>query len=345
MYGQYEKASIFRNGPGGLSTAPCQVLTDQVGWVLRLAVGDVDRDGRADVAMASNAQIKYPYSYTLFRNLGDSLEASPSWTIATSGNYASCLAFGDADGDGWPDLATGGWWMPLSVYQNDEGTLGTSPAWQWNSGSTLVAESVLWGDIRGSRLRTAEDTASGDGSRRLWPLRRSPLQSLVGVYVDGTPLPDSGYCYSLLGSWVSLRQAPEGGMGNVVIRYVYSEAPDLAATNWDPTYGNKAFLNTSTGVAQGPQPCQDAAPSPGISLAPNPCRDHALITYRLPGDGRVSLRLYNLNGQLVKVVAEGTQGKGTHTARVGMEGLPGGVYLARLSLGGRQATARLVRLR
>ncbi len=25
------------------------------------------------------------------------------------------MAFGDANGDGWPDLATGGWWMPLAV--------------------------------------------------------------------------------------------------------------------------------------------------------------------------------------------------------------------------------------
>lgn len=86
--------------------------------------------------------------------------------------------------------------------------------------------------------------------------------------------------------------------------------------------------------------------SPG---APNPFASSTRLSFALPADETVRLRVYSVDGRLVRTLASGRLTAGRHDAawdgtdRGGRPVAPG-LYLARLDAGGRSVTTRLVRL-
>ncbi len=67
------------------------------------------------------------------------------------------------------------------------------------------------------------------------------------------------------------------------------------------------------------------------TLAPNPVvTSKATITYGLALNAQASLKLYNEEGKVVKVIVDSYQNAGTHTVDVNTEDLPNGVYIMRL---------------
>ncbi len=96
-----------------------------------------------------------------------------------------------------------------------------------------------------------------------------------------------------------------------------------------------------------------AATAPGFLLAqasPNPFRPSTSITYHLPAAGPVSLRIYDVQGRLVRTLVDTNQQAMTHTAvwngrDDGGHLAASGVYFARLEAAGQNATRRLVLLR
>jgi hypothetical protein len=100
----------------------------------------------------------------------------------------------------------------------------------------------------------------------------------------------------------------------------------------------------------------DAGDSPraaGLALAapaPDPAQGAATLRYSLPRDGEVSLRVFDVIGRQVSLLASGRQPAGAHTATwSGRDdsgrALPAGVYLVRLESGGQSRTVRVVRVR
>ena len=87
----------------------------------------------------------------------------------------------------------------------------------------------------------------------------------------------------------------------------------------------------------------DLAPGlPTLSVGPNPFTDLAVIRYTLPRDAKVELKIYNLRGQLVRVLDSGIKTAGEQI--LAWEGcddraqpLTSGVYLLRLSVSGKPA--------
>jgi flagellar hook assembly protein FlgD len=49
-----------------------------------------------------------------------------------------------------------------------------------------------------------------------------------------------------------------------------------------------------------------------VTVSPNPFREGLTIDYRLPGETRVSLVLYDLNGRAVRQLADENQSEGPH---------------------------------
>jgi endo-1,4-beta-xylanase len=107
-------------------------------------------------------------------------------------------------------------------------------------------------------------------------------------------------------------------------------------------------LDTETGTAG------DVAPAPrrfGLeSNYPNPFNPSTAIHYSVPSAGRVTLGIYNLRGERIRVLAEGTVPAGGH--RAFWDGLdssgnaaPSGVYVARLVAGERTQSMRMVLMR
>jgi hypothetical protein len=354
VYGQRRRILTFMNGPSGVSRTPRQTITTGVGWVLRVAVGDVNRDGFLDVAAASNGQIGDPASFKVFFNRGGTLETTASWTGNTgTDSQHSCVGFGDVNGDGYPDLAAGSWGSSgigsgrsIYIYENTAGTLSTNYGWSWTNTASFVSETVVWGDIRGNHLVNTADTVSGNGTRKLWYLRHAPIQSFTQVLVGGNPLPLSDYCYSLLSGWVTLKNAPPSGTNNVVFRYVYSYAPDLAVMNWADNVGNYAFLNTTPSGTEELAENQNRDLGNGeLSFSPNPFHVGTRIRYHTSKPSPVTLKAYNLAGQLVETLVQGDQAAGRHEVSWNAKDLPAGVYLLRLEAGGESHISRIVRVR
>jgi hypothetical protein len=86
------------------------------------------------------------------------------------------------------------------------------------------------------------------------------------------------------------------------------------------------------------------------SVSPHPSAGPCLIRYALPGPSRVSLKVYDISGRLVRELDRGERPAGVHV--IGWDGrngaglsVPGGVYLYRLEAGGYTRTRSVVLLR
>ncbi|MBW7995876.1 MAG: choice-of-anchor D domain-containing protein [Candidatus Glassbacteria bacterium] len=86
---------------------------------------------------------------------------------------------------------------------------------------------------------------------------------------------------------------------------------------------------------------------------PNPFNPSTTISFSVPDggtEGRVSLKVYDIGGRLVRVLAEGERAPGEHTVfwdgtDERGRGVPSGVYIYRLLAGGRAFTRKMVLLK
>ena len=80
-----------------------------------------------------------------------------------------------------------------------------------------------------------------------------------------------------------------------------------------------------------------------LSNYPNPFNPHTRISYMVPRDGRVTVRIVNLLGQEVRTLFDGTvRGRELHSQSFEADGLSSGVYLLQLRLGERQLVRKMV---
>ncbi len=95
-----------------------------------------------------------------------------------------------------------------------------------------------------------------------------------------------------------------------------------------------------TGVAEDPALANRLRLS--LRVAPNPFRSAASISYSLPVGGSMTLKLYDVTGKLVRVLASGFSRAGRFSARIESKRLARGIYLLRLATGGGTMTRKLV---
>jgi hypothetical protein len=78
---------------------------------------------------------------------------------------------------------------------------------------------------------------------------------------------------------------------------------------------------------------------------PNPFNRATTISYNLRESGHVTLALYTITGQKVKVLVDAYQGAGYHTILFDAAGLANGVYLYSLEVGSFTHTRRMLLLK
>jgi aminopeptidase N len=130
------------------------------------------------------------------------------------------------------------------------------------------------------------------------------------------------------------------------IEYFYGIAAVDSADTCYETFCSNILSTTVTGITDGPN---NVGPETGYALrpnAPNPFSRITEIRYQLSQSGKVSVRVYNVAGQLVRTLVQGTQAAGEHTA--GWDGrdesgakVPSGIYFTRLETEGRVFTRTL----
>lgn len=103
------------------------------------------------------------------------------------------------------------------------------------------------------------------------------------------------------------------------------------------------------GYSAGPKPSLPSV-TQLLPCTPNPVSQNASISYQLASPANVSLKVYNINGQLVKTLASETKPAGNHSVQWDGKDANGkkvaaGVYLYRLDAGDYQAVKKLTVIR
>ncbi len=146
-YNNPERQRIFFNEGGMLEATPSWV-SDEVAYALDVFWGDVDQDGDLDVAFCGTSTPMRVYLN--HQTTGGGIATTASWESGDSPQYGNTTAFGDWNGDGFPELAVAdnnqlGGAGRFKVYANDGGTLGATPA--WTSNQSGYGSHVSWCDI------------------------------------------------------------------------------------------------------------------------------------------------------------------------------------------------------
>ncbi len=78
---------------------------------------------------------------------------------------------------------------------------------------------------------------------------------------------------------------------------------------------------------------------------PNPFNPSTTIEYALPASGVVTLKVYNVLGEIVAILADGFETAGNHFANLNARGLASGIYFYRLNAGSYVETRKMVLLK
>lgn len=127
-------------------------------------------------------------------------------------------------------------------------------------------------------------------------------------------------------SWQDER--PESGMRYYRIRQLHASGAEVVSS----------AVKIGAGVEQ-----PDMALSARITgNYPNPFRERTTITFSVDRPSTVRISVWDLSGQLIRVLLDGNHPVGTHEAVFMPDDLPSGTYFAHLEVDGRTQTHRMV---
>ncbi len=75
---------------------------------------------------------------------------------------------------------------------------------------------------------------------------------------------------------------------------------------------------------------------------PNPFNPNTRISFNLPVTGHTHLQIYNISGQLVRILVDGITPAGNHEVIFNAETLPSGVYYSKLQSGSLQQISKMI---
>ena len=211
-----------------------------------------------------------------------------------------------------------------SIGQDNDGHLFVT----WEQFDTLNYEPTT------SRARADIFAARSDDNGLTWRpavkltdagSRSMRFPSIIDLAVEGAPGPDTLFIIYEIDSIAGFYVAPGSG------------SPEGVATH-NPVVVQRIPADLY-GVAEQATvtPVQLTA-----NVEPNPFRGRTVLSYALPRPGRVVLEVFDLTGRSVARPVDAFKPAGRYSAALSAKGLAPGVYIARLSSGGRSTTRKLI---
>ncbi len=224
-------ARVYLNSNGSLPLF-ASWSADITGNAFTAAFGDVNNDGRPDLAVATGWAYGTPHQYHnyVYLNTGTGLEATASWVSDDTYDMQGAL-WVDADDDGWLDLVLAAAHGPSRIYRNLGGTLETTANWTLSDVASQDALMLAAGDV------------TGDGVRELFIADNNQLAGGSGRYRQYDGLASPGL-FATTASWSHF----EGYCSAVTVADVDADGLlDLIAGGWWlPT---QIFFNTGSGLS------------------------------------------------------------------------------------------------
>lgn len=150
MYRQ--NVTVYFNNAGTLATTPGWQSSD-IDYHGHISLGDINNDGWTDVAVSvylGVAGFNTKGKVKIYTNYNGTLSSNPTW-VSTDSMYTFSCAFGDADNDGYLDLAVACGESynlhpdQMRIYKNINGTMQTTP--YWKSLNQTYGMDVDWADM------------------------------------------------------------------------------------------------------------------------------------------------------------------------------------------------------
>jgi uncharacterized repeat protein (TIGR01451 family) len=183
---------VYRNDGDRTFTA---VWTSTATYDTRsVAWGDYDQDGDLDLAVGNYGGPNLIYENLRINDGGPAaptLSATPVWT-STEVSHTTCLAWGDWNNDGDPDLAVGNLGQPDQVYAN-EGLKSGPPklVWLWQSEESLQTTGIAWGDPDGDGDLDLAVSQDGDDKNGFYENTYVLAAHLDNDFARHMPLPNN----------------------------------------------------------------------------------------------------------------------------------------------------------
>ncbi len=335
--GAFQSVSILRNTslPGTISFASNWNIISLPGSTSEISIGDLDSDGKPDMAVSFNSINKVG----VFRNLstvGTLAFAAPVNVISNSSPYGIVIT--DLEGDGKPDIAvTNTAAAAVSVFRNKStpGFLSFDAKVDYTTGNNPGLMAI--GDLdRDGKPDIATINQSFSNSVSL-------LKNLIGFAL---PLTLTSFDAHLTSNIVTLQWQTVSEENTD--RFIVERSTD-----------GRRFIDIGTVAASGNSNRVndygfiDALPLPGInyyrltmldkdgqftqsrvvqvivnrvvvhlSLYPNPAHDYVEVVHGAVV-GNASIKIFNAAGQLINVVIPANN---SHHEKISVKGLPAGIY-------------------
>jgi hypothetical protein len=79
-----------------------------------------------------------------------------------------------------------------------------------------------------------------------------------------------------------------------------------------------------------------------LSVSPNPVDETTIINYQINDDGKTSIQLFDVKGQLIKTISDENQWKGKHSVLLDKTGIAAGTYLLKLNNNNATETKKVI---
>lgn len=324
------------DGSGIISPAPAWMSAEPTNYINSLDIGFTSGNSTPGIVMTGNDQLggdgKVRH-YTF--ETGVPANSQAAWTSNPFG-YGSGILLAEINGDSFLDLIYGGWWLPVKIALGDAN--GFEMNTSYTSSTSSVVEAIQMADLNRDGIQVKTQTVNVAQEASVVYLQNQLIENILDVQVNGNSIKGSFYTYVTNKNWISFKDNLAAGDA-VTVEYEYSDAPDMAVTNWDSGKGNYIFYN-SPNVSVDPVPEQQKMID--FILSPNPAKASVSIDYTLERAATVTFRMLDIKGQVVMEQRPGMLAAGQHKETLKTSGLQEGTYIFEISTGSVVARRKLM---